>query len=195
MSLSKQVVIGRLLQIREKVMAWSITRTQVLVSIGLLFNVVAALMTNFYIDRVSQDAHKLVQQQSANDNLIRQTWLQIDALERKRELILSLLTSAAHNQQSIPTPVQALLRNDLKYWLDMAALPRLELENLPQLDQQIAKVQDQQRNRIDDWYLQNLDLMDDYTEQMGWISSLRNLALFLQIIGLALILARDLSRH
>lgn len=176
-------------------MAWSITRTQVLVSIGLLFNVVAALMTNFYIDRVSQDAHKLVQQQTANDNLIRQTWLQIDALELKRELILSLLTSAAHNQQTIPSQVQALLQNDLKYWLDMASLPRLELENLPQLDEQIAKAQDQQRNRIDNWYLQNLDLMDDYTEQMGWISSLRNLALFLQIIGLALILARDLSRH
>ncbi|MDO6763349.1 hypothetical protein [Agarivorans sp. 1_MG-2023] len=175
-------------------MRWRFTRTQVLVSIGLLFNIVAALMTNFYIDSVSQDAHQLVQQQQANDNLIKQTWLQIESLERKRELILALVSNEAQTSQPIPQTVQELLAKDLKYWLEMGEVPSINLSNLAALDRLVSKVQNQLRERIDNWYLQNIDLMGAYTDQMSTISSLRNLALFLQMIGLALILARDLSR-
>ncbi|MGY5451665.1 hypothetical protein ACVFI8_12075 [Agarivorans sp. MS3-6] len=175
-------------------MSWRFTRTQVLVSIGLLFNIVAALMTNFYIDSVSQEAHQWVQQQQANDNLIKQTWLQIESLERKRELILNLVSNEAQTQRDIPMAVQQLLAKDLQYWLEMGEVPSISLSNVNQLDTLVSTVQSQLRERIDNWYLQNIDFMSTYTEQMGTISSLRNLALFLQIMGLALILARDLSR-
>ncbi|WP_432468830.1 hypothetical protein [Agarivorans sp. Z349TD_8] len=176
-------------------MAWALTRTQWVVLIGLLFNIVAALMTNFYIDRVSQDAHGMVQRQQQHDKLIGQTWQQVDGLERKRELIYSLLASEAQTQRSIPVHVQQLVAKDLQYWLEQGEIPAISLDNLASLDFFIDKIQNSLRQRIDHWYLQNIDLSSRYTEQMATISALRNLALFLQIIGLALILARDLSRH
>ena len=55
-------------------------------------------------------------------------------------------------------------------------------------------VQAEQREKINDLYLANQELINDNAEKMKAISRLRNLALFLQVLGLAFVLARDLNR-
>ncbi|WP_035479475.1 hypothetical protein [Aliagarivorans marinus] len=165
-------------------------QTRILVGIGLLFNIIAALITNFYIDEAGAEANVLSQRQQQNDNLIRQVWLQLDSLERKRELILGLVS------QDTPPPasVGQLIEQDLRYWTPDMPAAEIKLSNLPALNQHIQGIQLELRERIDNYYLENLDLNEQINEQMLHTSRIRNLALFLQIIGLALILARDLSR-
>ena len=59
--------------------------------------------------------------------------------------------------------------------------------------EELNKVQYEQREKINQLYLDNLELVEQHADKMKTISQLRNLALFLQIIGLGLVLARDLS--
>ncbi|WP_244556691.1 hypothetical protein [Enterovibrio nigricans] len=59
----------------------------------------------------------------------------------------------------------------------------------------IDQQQDLLREKIDSLYLENLQLAESQREINGNISAYRNLALFLQVLGLALIMARDLSRR
>lgn len=75
----------------------------------------------------------------------------------------------------------------------MADMP-INSENLSKIMKGIDEKQDLLRNKIDTLYLNNLQLSDSQREITGSISGYRNLALFLQILGLALIMARDLSR-
>ncbi len=57
----------------------------------------------------------------------------------------------------------------------------------------INKAQQGQRNIIDELYLDNLSLTEAIQFVEEEMAYYKNIALFLQIFGLALILARDLS--
>lgn len=163
--------------------------TWVIVAIGLVMNIVAALMTNFVIDDLGEQAGSYAETQRANAQLIQLTWQQVDALERRRETILTIMATRPH-EAVLPAPfVQQLLQP----FSTMAAMP-LHRDNLDTLMAGIDSQQDLLRNKIDTLYLDNLQLRDSEREISASISGYRNLALFLQILGLALIMARDLSR-
>ncbi|UTM56096.1 hypothetical protein L4174_009560 [Photobacterium sp. CCB-ST2H9] len=171
---------------------WSIP-TWLVVAIGLLLNIISALMTNFYIDTATMDAGQLLQQQSSNDKLISLTWQQIESIERKREVTLSLLTLSQSSQTQLPEAVQNELLRELHAWQAMR-FETLTLSTLPDIMTAMNREQEQLREKINQLYIENLTLGEQYTGLMSDISGLRNLALFLQIIGLAMVLARDLSR-
>jgi len=63
------------------------------------------------------------------------------------------------------------------------------------VDQQIDAYQSDIRGEIDNKFFLNLELMDLQTVLHSDVSSLRNWSIFLQMIGLSLILARDLTRN
>ena len=58
----------------------------------------------------------------------------------------------------------------------------------------ISREQALLRDRINNLYLVNLDKVEAHREVISQMNFYRNLALFIQIIGLGLIMARDLSR-
>lgn len=170
---------------------WTIP-TWTVVGIGLLLNVVSALMTNFYIDDATRQANELIQQQQGNEKLISLVWQQVETVERKREHILVLLAVSDVAQADLPESIKYQLTHDLNYWLPDNNI-KLTLDNLPDLMERVDSVQQTLRDKINQLYLDNLDFIAIYSEKMKSISRLRNLALFLQIIGLALVLARDLN--
>lgn len=163
--------------------------TWVIVAIGLVMNIVAALMTNFVIDDLGKQAASYVETQSANAQLIQLSWQQVDALERRRETILTIMATRPQ-ESALPVPFAHQL---LQPFSNMADMP-INSENLSKIMKGIDEKQDLLRNKIDALYLNNLQLSDSQREITGSISGYRNLALFLQILGLALIMARDLSR-
>ncbi|KDM93492.1 hypothetical protein [Photobacterium galatheae] len=171
---------------------WSIP-TWLVVATGLLLNIISALMTNFFIDGATMDAGQLIQQQSNNDKLISLTWQQIESIERKREVTLSLLTLSQSSQTLLPEPVQNELLRELHAWQEMR-FEAVTVEHLPDIMAAMNREQEHLREKINQLYIENLSLGEHYTELMSDISGLRNLALFLQVIGLAMVLARDLSR-
>ncbi|MGF1759237.1 hypothetical protein L4D76_15100 [Photobacterium sagamiensis] len=168
--------------------------TWTLVGIGLLLNVVSALMTNFYIDDATRQANSLIQQQANNDKLITLTWQQVETVERKREHVLGLMANSDLMNKPLAPEITQQVISDLNYWIKNE-ISTLSLNGVSPLMVELNEVQVEQRDKINHLYLKNLDLIDLYSDEMKYISRLRNLALFLQIVGLGLVLSRDLSRH
>tara|TARA_B100001059_G_scaffold200614_1_gene207501 strand:- start:1950 stop:2237 length:288 start_codon:yes stop_codon:yes gene_type:complete len=84
------------------------------------------------------------------------------------------------------------MRGQLGAWVS-GEVPEITVENLSQVMMLINQAQQSQRTRIDDFYLDNLtfsELLQALEEQ---VTLYKNIAIFLQIFGLALILARDLA--
>ncbi|MCQ1058064.1 hypothetical protein ACQKPX_01660 [Photobacterium sp. DNB23_23_1] len=167
--------------------------TWTLVAIGLILNIVSALLTNFYIDDLARLSNDIVQRQQGNEKLIQLIWQQVETVERKREHVLVILNAAEMMQSSLPGEVAAQIEHDIGYWLPDIPV-ELSIESIPTLMEALNEVQTGQREKINDLYLVNQELINDNAGKMKAISRLRNLALFLQVLGLALVLARDLNR-
>lgn len=78
--------------------------------------------------------------------------------------------------------------------MDGEKVSAIEITQLPNLMSEINQAQTNYRNRIDSYYLENLEVtevMSSLEEKIAWYKSI---GLFLQVFGLALILARDLAR-
>ncbi|MDV5168004.1 hypothetical protein [Photobacterium rosenbergii] len=166
--------------------------TWTLVAVGLLLNIISALITNFYIDDLTRQSNDIVQRQQSNEKLIQLIWQQVETVERKREHTLVILSAAEMTETSLPIEVAKQIEYEITYWLPENSI-ELSIENVPALMEALNEVQAGQREKINDLYLQNQMLIDENAEKMKAISRLRNLALFLQVLGLALVLARDLN--
>lgn len=168
--------------------------TWTLVGTGLLLNVVSALMTNFYIDDATRHANAFIQKQADNDKLITLIWQQVETVERKREHVLDLMVNSDSMNKPLAPEIMQQVISDLNYWIKND-ISILSLDGVSSLMVELNEVQVELRDKINHLYLENLDLSDLYSDEMKYISRLRNLALFLQVIGLGLVLSRDLSRR
>ncbi|MGF1702074.1 hypothetical protein L4D09_17430 [Photobacterium makurazakiensis] len=168
--------------------------TWTLVALGLLLNVLSAVMTNFYIDDATRQANELIQQQKGNEKLITLIWQQTETVERKREHVLELVAMSEMQGVPLPEPIQKQVIQALSYWLPNQTV-MVTVSDIPALMEQLSVVQVELRENINQLYLDNVELIEVYSEKMKSISQLRNLALFLQILGLALVLSRDLNRR
>ena len=158
------------------------------VLIGLLFNISAALVTHFMIDGKMNQLNQFTMQMAANNKEMDLLWLQIEGIERKRETVYLLLN------QDLLNPVIAkqftlLLESHLQQSVKL-----MDLSDINNLDRQINSYQESIRNEIDHKFFLNLELAELDMLLTAEVSSLRNWSIFLQMIGLSLILARDLSR-
>ncbi|MGF1833415.1 hypothetical protein [Photobacterium sanguinicancri] len=174
--------------IRWQIPTWSVVAT------GLLMNIVSALMTNFHIEGETQAANTLTQQQIRNDKLIALTWQQVEAVDRKREYLLTLLVVSESNGHIISEYLSRFIRDDIQSWID-EPVEEISQDALPIIMDKLVNVQSLQRDKINQLYIENLALIDSHAIKAKNISMLKSLALFLQIIGLGLVLARDLNRR
>lgn len=172
--------------IRWQIPTWSV------VAIGLLMNIVSALMTNFYIEDEVQAANVLTQQQISNDKLIALTWQQVEAIDRKREYLLTLMVISEASNHHISSYLSQFVINDIQSWLGESVV-EITKPALPEIMDKLVNLQSSQRDKINQLYIENLSLIESQSDKSKNISMLKSLALFLQIIGLGLVLARDLS--
>lgn len=160
----------------------------VIVFSGLVLNILAIVVSSFVIDKLSAEQSEYYEQKSANLYSIQLAWNSVETLERKREALLLHL-----NRQQPAPALDDVLRGQLSVWVG-EPIPVINIESMPAIMMLINSAQQVQRDRIDDHYLENISLSESMQlleEQMAFY---KNIALFLQIFGLALILARDLAR-
>jgi hypothetical protein len=162
-----------------------------LVLIGLVLNVAAIILTSVVLDKLGKETGLLADQKADNLYSIQLAWSSVETLERKREVLLLHL----HIGQSevLPDEMNYLLQGQLTAWTGKE-VSSIDISQLPNLMSEINHAQSRYRNRIDGYYLNNLEIteeMSDLEEKIAWYKSI---ALFLQVFGLALILARDLAR-
>lgn len=156
-----------------------------IVLIGLLFNISAALITHFIIEDKGNKINMLSKKVNDNKKESSLAWEQIEGIERKRETVYLL-----YNQGEINTVVAERFSDLLASHLQ----EKIQLSNLSLIDAKIDHYQEKFRNEIDDNFFLNLQLNKLKMDLQNEISTLRNWSIFLQIIGLSLILARDLRR-
>lgn len=158
------------------------------VLIGLLFNISAALVTHFMIDGKMNQLNQLSMQITTNNKEMDLLWLQMEGIERKRETVY-LLANQGLLKPMIAKQFTLLLESHLQQSVQLT-----DLSDITLLDRQINEYQKNSRNEIDNKFFLNLELAELDMSLTAEVSSLRNWSIFLQMIGLSLILARDLSR-
>ena len=163
--------------------------TWLVVLIGLVFNISSALITHFIIEGKDQQLSILSTQTARNNKEIDLFWIQIEGMERKREALYLLLNQEIL-KDNVAQQFSILLKMHLHQEISVTAL-----QNISQLDLKINDYQDDLREKIDNKYFLNLELVELEMRLKQQISRLRNWSIFLQMIGLSLILARDLSRR
>ncbi len=162
--------------------------TWIIVLIGLLFNILAASIAHFVIEGKTTQLSSLSMQMDNNSKEIDLFWAQIEGIERKREMLYLLL-----NQTSNNTQVQDALVTLLTSYLQVRVDNKM-LNDLSTMDQLINQYQQDIREKIDNKFFLNIELAELDVNLQQEISWLRNWSIFLQMIGLSLILARDLTR-
>lgn len=169
-------------------MKWRWPPAWLLVLTGLLLNILAILITSQVLDDLVRQNAALQEQRTNHQRSIELAWNRIENLERKKEALL-LVTS----QQNLPEEVVNQLALQLESWT-RTPVPDISPQTLDSIALIIEREQQYQRDTIDEYYLQNIGLMEQMLSNDRKLSRYKHIALFLQILGLALILARDLSR-
>ncbi|GEA61957.1 hypothetical protein [Vibrio comitans] len=159
-----------------------------LVFLGLLLNVLAIVISSQILDDLARKNAALYEGQNNNLRSIQLAWNRVENLERKKETLLVVLGHDDSNQT-----VNAELAKQIEVWTGKP-VPELSIKNLQTLSLMLEQEQNQQRDLIDKYYLNNISLLEMTSHNDMQISRYKNIALFLQIFGLALILARDLRR-
>ena len=162
--------------------------TWAIVMIGLVFNISSALVTHFFIEEKNEKLSALNMRATENSNQIELLWSQMEAIEQKRDTLL-LLTQQGEIKPSLIPVLSSIFAAYLQRKLSIT-----ELNDFQFVNKEINQYQHLIREQIDQRFLTNLDYKEREGIYKKSISSLRNWSIFLQMIGLSLILARDLSR-
>ncbi len=161
---------------------------------GLVLNILAIVVSSLVLDKMVVEQAQYRERQQGNVYSIQLAWNTIETLERKRESMLLHRDISTSSNSSVTPELEEAMRGQLGAWVS-GKVPEITVENLSQIMMLINQAQQSQRTRIDDFYLDNLTLsklLQALEEQM---TLYKNIAPFLQIFGLALILARDLARR
>ena len=168
----------------------------VLVATGIVLNIVSAVLIHSVVEGNMTRAMTLEERINSVDLRVDSTWQQYLRLERREEFLLMLCLTANEGEQ-LETAVE-LVKNELRQIADQHDVPltleddeMLEVANVQQF---VDQVQQKLLHTVDDIYLNRLQLQRDHQRLLDANTRWRNIALFLQLMGLILVLARDLAR-
>ncbi len=175
-----------------------------LVLIGLVLNILAILLSSIVLEDLGSQMSDLDEQKQENRYSIQLAWNRVETLERKKELLTLYFSNDLRGQAPELTPplsgqtplfeaLERELSRQLSDWVG-DELPELQVTHLHQIMSLIEQAQKEQREYIDEVYLQNLTINEGLVSLDKRIAWYRSIGLFLQVFGLALILARDLAR-
>ncbi len=161
---------------------------------GLVLNILAIVVSSLVLDKMVVEQAQYRERQQGNVYSIQLAWNTIETLERKRESMLLHMDISTSSNSSVTPELEEAIRGQLGAWVS-GKVPEITVENLSQIMMLINQAQQSQRTRIDDFYLDNLTLSKLLQALEEQVTLYKNIAPFLQIFGLALILARDLARR
>jgi len=166
----------------------------VLVVVGIGFNIFSAIITNHFISANNEKSQQIASKISAIELRINTYWQNRQDVERKKEFILLYSQSGKQTgdlfvKQYIENYIHGLVKD---YELKLDGDTNLS-------EQQIITIIDRVKNiivdDIDDIYLDKLLLEKQQHPINNDNAQLMSIALFLQMLGLILVLARDLKKE
>jgi hypothetical protein len=170
----------------------------VFVMTGIVFNILSAVITHYFIGLNHDQINMIDRQIQQKQVLIDSQWQSKTEVERKQEFFILLLADrpaanavteslyrdylaavqATYDLKDFAKRMQLSAGTDLKLLLDLSdAAQQSIIES------------------INNTYFETLELQERKMPLEGDNSRLFSIAIFLQVIGLILVLARDLRRH
>ncbi|MDH3387691.1 MAG: hypothetical protein OEN02_07275 [Gammaproteobacteria bacterium] len=170
----------------------------VFVLTGILFNILSAVITHYFIGLNNDQISLLDREIGKKQVLIDSLWQSKTEVERKKEFFVLLLSSKPDNPSLAETFYHDYLRQVLgNYGLQdfetrMQQHDPTDLELLLDLS---SAAQESIIASINNTYFESLELRDAKMPLEADNSRLFSIAIFLQVTGLILVLARDLRRR
>lgn len=170
----------------------------VFVLTGIIFNILSAVITHYFIG-LNNDAINIIDREiQRKEVLIDSLWQSKNEVERKKEFFI-LLLSSKHDK---PEVVEPIYRDYLKQVLGSYGLkeftPRMDRDTGSDLDLLLDLSGAAQKSiieSINNTYFETIELQETKLPLVRDNSRLFSIAIFLQVIGLILVLARDLRRQ
>ncbi len=169
----------------------------VFVLTGIVFNILSALITHYYIGLNKEEINAIDREMHNRQVLIDSLWQSRIEVERKEEFFLLLQDQAAEKSARVRQYVRDYLQqlvatHDLAGFADrVAEATPGDLDLLLELSN---AAQESIIDTINDTYFESLELQEARMplerNNARWLS----IAIFLQVTGLILVLARDLRR-
>jgi hypothetical protein len=170
----------------------------VFVLTGIIFNILAAVITHYFIglnnDRISVLELDIQNKQVLIDSL----WQSRVEVERKQEFFILLLSKQPDNPTVIENYYQEYLEGLVSTHGLNAFVSRKKQAMINDIDLLLEISNAAQKSIIESinaTYFETLELQEAKMPLEHDNSRLFSIAIFLQVIGLILVLARDLRRH
>ena len=170
----------------------------ILITIGIAMNIFSAIVTHYFISQNNSDLHTIQQRINAIESNIESQWQTKNEMERKKEFILLLLNSqvAQPINPEIITYLDHYHSTIKKHYLNDAQRQSLSNKSID-INSTIMITQLAQEkviNDINDKYFEKLELDSSQQPIKDKNAFLYSVAIFTQLIGLILVLSRDLAR-
>jgi hypothetical protein len=170
----------------------------VFVVTGIVFNILSAVITHYFIG-LNNDAINLIDRDiNRQQVLIDSLWQSKVEVERKKEFFILLF---AHSQDK-PAASESFYQDYLQDLMSTYGLtefePRMDRDRGTALGLLLdisAATQATIIESINNTYFETIELREARMPLESGNSRLFSIAIFLQVIGLILVLARDLRRH
>ena len=169
----------------------------VLVTVGVIMNILSALIVHTLVERNMNRMDVLMRQSNSVDLRIDTLWENYRRLERQQAYFTTLLLSANPGPQL--DSAHELVLTALNELIERHTLKHESIDtekvSLAQVQDIHAIVQRGLLESIDEIYLERIDVERRRQNIAENNERLRSIALFLQLLGLILVLARDLARR
>jgi hypothetical protein len=170
----------------------------VFVLTGILFNILSAVITHYFIG-LNNDRINLIESEIQNKQvLIDSLWQSKTEIERKKEFFILLLSE----KSELSPLIESHYRDYLDEVIDTHGLQEFEKPRQQPVDTDLglllelsSAAQKKTIESINNSYLEALALAEQKMPLEGDNARLFSIAIFLQVTGLILVLARDLRRH
>lgn len=170
----------------------------VFVLTGILFNILSAIITHYFIGLNNDQINFIEREVQKKQVLIDSLWQSKTEVERKKEFFILLLSGDPGD----PAVTESYYRDYLNEIINIHGLDKFttrmqkhtgaDLELLLDLS---SAAQKSIIESINNSYFEALELQEQKMPLEGDNSRLFSIAIFLQVTGLILVLARDLRRH
>lgn len=160
-----------------------------LVLVGATLSIISVFIYNQVINKNHNEIKKLESSIIEKDEIIKGIWQSSISLENKKDISFLMLLNNKDNRNLI----DMLIKENFKR-------AGVNLEKVPQIKEDafkyLTKISDEKKsnflNRINDLYIEKVALQEIILDHKRKIDKFSLMALFMQIIGLMLILSKDL---
>jgi len=160
-----------------------------LVLVGAALSIISVFIYNQVINKNHDEIKKLESSVIEKDEIIKSIWQNSISLENKKDISLTMLLT---NQGERSLVDKFIKENFKRVGINVENIPQIKNEAFSFLTKMADNKKEEILERINNLYLEKVVIQEKISDRKRKIDKFSLMALFMQIIGLMLILSKDL---